>query len=206
VRISGPPVPPGSGTLVVRVPKRSEVHITTRTGDVEVSGLEGSAIVETLSADIEVHDRPRALELVTTSGDIEVAGVGERLHAASVSGDVVVANASGRADIETISGKISIDGVGLTGLRASTVSGNIASRGPLAGKGPYGIETNSGDVDVRLPAASALAIVVDTFSGRIKNGLSSATASGRHFELQVGKGGPTLRVATFSGDVHLRKR
>jgi DUF4097 and DUF4098 domain-containing protein YvlB len=102
-----------------------------------------------------------------------------------------------------VSGDIELRKARLERLQATTVSGDVDFAGELR-RGPHRVETNSGDVRVALPRSLALRILVSSFSGKIADGFADPPSQhdGAH-RRDLGKGGGTLEISTFSGDVRL---
>jgi hypothetical protein len=77
--------------------------------------------------------------------------------------------------------------------------------GRLAGPGPYGIVTVSGDVQVA--PSGDVRIELASLSGDLRSEIGGAADGGRGRRvLTVGKGGPLLTVRSLSGDVNVVRR
>jgi DUF4097 and DUF4098 domain-containing protein YvlB len=204
VRIDGPPGIPSSGTIKLRVPKGAELQVTARGGDVRGANLHGRATVASISGDIAIGGPATQIEIATTTGAVQVDGASGRVDVATISGKVGLAGVKGEIHVETVSGKIDITKARLERLQVETVSGAVEFAGELR-KGPHAIATHSGKVKVAVPRTVPLRIVVSTFSGRITDAFGDPP--GRHDDehrRELGKGGGTLEITTFSGDILLR--
>ncbi|HET6583125.1 MAG TPA: DUF4097 family beta strand repeat-containing protein, partial [Nannocystaceae bacterium] len=203
VRIDGPPGIPTGGTLKLRVPKGADLQLTSRGGDVRGVNLHGRASVASIGGDVRLSGPATRVEVATTSGEIRIDGANGRVDVATVSGKLALAGIKGELRAQSVSGDVEIDKARIDRLQLTTVSGDVELTGELR-KGPHGIDTNSGDVRVTLPRNLALRIVVSSFSGTISDGF--ADPPGKHegsHRRELGKGGATLEISTFSGDVKL---
>ncbi|HWB81543.1 MAG TPA: DUF4097 family beta strand repeat-containing protein [Nannocystaceae bacterium] len=203
VRFDGPPGIPTRGTVRLRMPKGAELQVSTRNGDVHAVDFGGRATIASIAGEVSVRGPAKQLEVATTSGAVEIAGADGRVDVATVNGRVQAANVGGDLHVETVSGRIEIAKAKLDRLELDTVSGDIEVGAELR-KGPHRIDTNSGAVALTLPRSLALRIAIATFSGKIVDRFETPTlrTRGRH-QRELGKGGGTLEVASFSGDVEL---
>lgn len=206
VRFDGPPGIPMRGTVRLRMPKSAELQVSTRNGDVRAVDFGGRATIAAIAGDISVSGPAKQLEVATTSGAVEIAGANGRVDVATVNGRVQAAGVGGDLHVETVSGRIEIAKAKLDRLELDTVSGDIEVGAELR-KGPHRIDTNSGDVMLTLPTTNPLRIAISTFSGKIIDRFEQPArrTRGKH-QRELGKGGGTLEVASFSGDVELAPR
>lgn len=127
--------------------------------------------VKTVSGDIEVAAAPAGAQLRSVSGEIKLQRAGGEVRVESVSGDVTLGAISGRLHVQTVSGDVEGD------LKAGLTAGDI--------------QTVSGEVDLRAPAALGLDVNASTMSGEVTSDF---------------KGGKVpLRVHTLSGDIQVRR-
>jgi DUF4097 and DUF4098 domain-containing protein YvlB len=203
VRIEGPPGIPTGGTLKLRVPKGADLQVTSRGGDVRGMNLHGRASVASISGKVRISGPAAGIEVATTSGDVRIDGANGRVDVATVSGKVALVAIKGELRAQSVSGDVEIGKARLDRLQVTTVSGDVELTGELR-KGPHGIDTNSGDVRVVLPRSLPLRILVSSFSGKIADGFADPPSQheGSH-RRDLGKGGGTLEISTFSGDVTL---
>jgi DUF4097 and DUF4098 domain-containing protein YvlB len=206
------------GTVHVKLPAQCMLEVRTASGDVSLSGegtLSTPVRVDTTSGDVTVRGGTRELLLDTSSGDIRVTGAALAvLEANTSSGDVQLDSGAGRAVIETASGDAALRN--LAGdLSATSSSGDVEARwSRLPAGARVRIETASGEVTLRMPAAVPLTGEVRTSSGRIQSDFPGAEdRRGRRFTLPGAAAGPPesaaagaeLSIKTVSGDVTLVK-
>jgi DUF4097 and DUF4098 domain-containing protein YvlB len=192
---------PMTGTLVLRVPQHAELRIETVNGDVAVHDLRGEAEIVTVSGRVAVDGQAERLEIVAVDGRVDVTGAPERVEVSTVSGAVTIAGAREEVEAESISGAITLRDVALGRLELTSVTGAIAVAGTF-GDGPLRIDTHGGAIDLAVPSRGPLEIVVDTFSGEIVDRFDApeVRVRGTH-RRALGRGGPTLRINSFSGAV-----
>ncbi len=206
VRFDGPPGIPTRGTVRMRLPKGAELQVTSRAGDVKAVDFAGRATIASIAGEVSVRGAAKQIEVATTSGAIEVVGAAGRVELASVSGQVQVAGMAGELRVESISGRVEIAKSRIDRLELDTVSGNVEVGAELR-NGPHRVDTHSGAVALHVPRTSALRIAISSFSGKIRDRFEAPAkrVRGTH-RRELGKGGGTLDIASFSGDVEIGPR
>ncbi|MGH7679042.1 MAG: DUF4097 family beta strand repeat-containing protein [Gemmatimonadaceae bacterium] len=126
----------------------------------------------------------------------------------SVSGNVSITGAEGRVRAGSVSGDVRLQGLRATGIRASSVSGDVDVRiDVLSGEGDLHFTSVSGNVTAELPRNFEADVSMRSVSGNIESDFP-LTLNGRmnrhSLEARIGKGGRQLEVTTVSGDVRLR--
>jgi hypothetical protein len=187
---------------------KGNVDLHSGSGDMTLTSLGGTATVRTGSGDVRVHGIAGATTLHTGSGDIRGDGTAA-LDVETGSGDVqLTESAPGDVRVRTGSGNITINDI-QGSFFAHTGSGEITAKGAM--KGNWEVQTGSGDVRVGLPSDAAFTIDIHTNNGVINVAQPVATTvQGRVREREhdmsgtVRGGGPTLRVSTGSGDIHVQ--
>ena len=149
-----------------------EIDVDSVSGDVDISGTAERTHLESVSGNLRARGLTGEMKFETVSGDIDAeSGVYREIGAGTVSGDINLRGtpaAGARVDVETMSGDVHLylpTDVSAR-LRASTFSGSIRSdfgkaeepeHGPGSsldatqgsGGGQIGIETFSGDIEIR---------------------------------------------------------
>ena len=173
----------GGGDLEISLPRRATVVVETSSGDLEVDGLTG-----------DQHYR-------MASGDLRMRAVGGGIVVQGVSGDLnVVAVADADVTLTTVSGDVELRAATLRSLSVASTSGDAKVAGRFAGKGPFSIETVSGDV--LLAPAGDVRMEMRTVSGDLSSDVGGRIESGRgRRSVSIGSGGPTLAIRSMSGDV-----
>jgi len=169
----------------VRAPSETSLQLATSSGDLAVSGVTGTAKLETSFGNIEVEEVRGLVSAQSDSGDITLIGLSEggdleaetnfgklvlrditadSLTAHSDSGDVQVeaVTLDGVLDLRTNFGKVTANGIRATSYRLKSDSGSLTLDGC---RGPLDLQTNFGDIEVRNATEAELTLKTD--SGRI---------------------------------------
>jgi DUF4097 and DUF4098 domain-containing protein YvlB len=193
-----------SGPVTVTANAR-RVEVVAQSGPVTIEGQVETLDVTAMSGPVRVSANVRQIATIEAlSGPVDVLGsVGEaRINA--VSGNVRVANASGgRVEIEAVSGNVALTGTRLRGS-VQSVSGNVVVGGSVGGA--LTLESHGGNVEFRVPSGTNAQVQVETFSGSLRSDFGDGGSRGRERRVTIGRGGPTVTITTFSGDVKLLRR
>jgi len=127
-------------------------------------------------------------ELLTVNGRVRVRDVDGRVVARTLNGDIEQERISGSVVARALNGSVRL------ALRA------------LPGRGAeLSLETVNGDLLVLLPPRTNADLELSTVAGRIENQLVlAASDSGESVRrVQLGRGGPTMRLRTVRGNIRL---
>lgn len=195
----------------IEVPSRLEVEVTSTSGDVQVTSIEGrctvegssgdvllksiggSAVVEVSSGDVEVQDVAGDVRVRLSSGDVVIRDAGGSLGLAATSGDVNVWRVTGDTEVELASGDCVIDGAnGSVALHIA--SGDATLVGVLGSVWATG---GSGDVTMDILPVGDKEFVVNTSSGDVH--VAFATPESYGFALDV-----STASGSIEGDLDIR--
>jgi hypothetical protein len=215
-----------------QLPAGGSIRIGNISGDVTVTGYDGTAIVVTGTKEgrdkevVQIEDR-------STASTVEVAvryphhcndcnaSVQFRVQVPrsisynfssihSISGDVNVTSITGRLDASTVSGTVHVTDV--TGsVSAKSVSGDVDVQiSRLEGTDDMNFSTVSGNVTAGLPAGLDASVEMSSFSGSIDTSFpieikEDRFTSGHRASGQIGSGSRRLRMSTMSGNLSLRQ-
>jgi DUF4097 and DUF4098 domain-containing protein YvlB len=193
-----------------RVTTSSQAELTSEFGDVTFkTGNTGSLTAKTNSGEVELRDLSvdglvfarsafgavnldqvlaQSYELDTDSGSVTVEGCTGTVKASSGFGDVEVTQAAqANLDLFTESGAI-------------TFSGSL-------GEGPHNLKGKFGDIELSIPADSALSFDMETGFGSISSDFEVTINGGsldeKHWVGTINGGGAELLVSTESGSISL---
>jgi hypothetical protein len=175
-----------------------------------------------ISIDYEIQAPEDAfLDAGSGSGDINIEGVGQNAKLSTGSGNIHATSLRGSFKVDTGSGNIYAEQAGQGDVKAQTGSGNIELRnlhgGLHAGTGSgnikvggtpaydWKLETGSGNVEFWAGNA-ALTLDASTGSGGVHCDQEMTTQGSQEHHHLSGKlhgGGPTVRIQTGSGDIHI---
>ncbi len=174
------------------------------------------------SLDIEIEVPPGAdVSIETASADVTVAGLSARTKIRTASGDVEMTAMGGKLELDAVSGEVNVTADASLDLRARTVSGDLAVRGPqvrqavvettsgdvrvdalLVGDGPFELQTVSGDVTI--VGRSGLRVEARTVTGDLRSDLPHRFDKGPgRKQLIVGDGSTTVGFRSISGDLRV---
>ena len=197
-----------SVTYEITVPADTTVRSRSGSGDQTIEGTRGSADIQTGSGDVKLASLTGEVHLQTGSGNIRAHSISGVVRGGTGSGDVEIEETgAGDVDLHTGSGNIQARGI-QGGFRGEAGSGDITAEGKQSGT--WDVHTGSGNVRLRLPGNAAFDADIATSSGSVDiNAPVEMTVQGRVEEARksvhgkVRGGGPTLRVRTGSGDIHV---
>lgn len=211
----------------------SSIRIHNISGNVTVTGYDGSAVVVTgtkqgANSDlVTIEDRSTAggLDLSVRyphpcnncQASVEFAVQVPRSISyhfddiRSISGEVSVIGVTGRVEASTVSGSVKVTDIAGS-VSAKSVSGEVdVDIDRLEGTSDMSFSTVSGGVTVKVPAGLDASIDMSTFSGSIDTDLpiqvrKEEFSSGQKASGQVGDGSRRLHMSTVSGSLSLKQR
>jgi DUF4097 and DUF4098 domain-containing protein YvlB len=193
----------------VWVPEPAAVEIKSVSGDVQVAAIGGKARIESVSGNVGLRGAAGA-EIKLVSGDLTIENIVGDAFLNAVSGDIDVTRIKGSIEADAVSGDIVLEDVSeAQTVDIKTVSGNVTYSGQLKEGARYELKTHSGDVRMTIPAGSGFDLEANTFSGDIDSEFEitvSGKISPKEIRGTVGKGGATLILKSFSGNVDLKKK
>lgn len=222
----------GFGTISLEQVRAANITIESRSGKLELENVRATG-------EMNLHTDFGNLDFMTGSADILEAKTNSgsiKLTSVTVAGGLVLRDEFGDVtldqvkaasyDVESNSGTITVDGV-KGPVRAHTGFGNINIRNAedvtidldtnsgsidfsgLLGEGPHTVHSDFGDIELNLPADSALDIEIETKFGRITSDIPiTVTLTG---EITQGRqsgtingGGAGIKVDTNSGNISIK--
>ena len=204
----------GEAVIDVHVPKNSTVEVSAVSADVTSRGVLGTQRLKSVSGEVVADVEGDNSEVRSVSGDMTVRGGGkpQSLRISSVSGNIDASNIAGKLDLVTVSGDARAQMGDATEIRGRTTSGDLEVRAKLVRDGRVDVEGVSGDMTLRIAAASGLALEIESFSGDIVGCLAKNVervnkyGPGTRLNHKMGDGGARVRAKTLSGDVDVCDR
>jgi DUF4097 and DUF4098 domain-containing protein YvlB len=181
--------------VVVRVPKGSDVELTTASASIDVRGPVGQAAVTSASGGVDLDEVAGRCEVSTASGGIRVRDVGGDLGFQSASGSLKVERVGAECRARTASGSITI-GRADAGVVAKTVSGSV--RVGEARTGVLDLHATSGGIGVGVRRGTLVWLDVSSVAGRVTSDLEGGDAAPDEGEEPL-----TLRASSVSGAIHI---
>ncbi|MBN2206867.1 MAG: DUF4097 family beta strand repeat protein [Candidatus Aminicenantes bacterium] len=146
---------------------------------------------ETVNGDVSVTGRYGAIDVETTNGGIDVRDAVGDLDAETTNGTIRVQGLDGRVDAETTNGSIRLEGIRWKdGLRAETTNGGISLRfeDPDKVNAQLRAETTNGHISFEFPVT-----------------LKTLKKSRRELDVEIGQGGPLIRLSTTNGSITIAR-
>ena len=200
-----------SGTLDVEDVRASQnIELTSKFGNVSFdSGSAGSLTVTTNSGVVSftfVNVRD-ALVVQDDFGNINLEKVNaESYDVQTNSGSILLDGAEGLVKAHTGFGNITVKNAEEVTLDLNTDSGTIDFEGSL-GEGPHTIHSNFGQIEVSIPADSALDVNFQTDFGKVRSDIPVSLTGDIDATHQVGTingGGSQFNVSTKSGGITIK--
>jgi len=191
------------------IPDQAAVDVNSISGDVRVAPLGGMAKVKCVSGSVDILGAA-GVDVDIKSGDLTLENIVGDAYLDITSGTIEATRIKGSIDAGVVSGDIVLRDISDAQIvNAKNISGNITYVGKIKAGGRYELKAHSGDVRMTVPADSAFDFEAYTFSGDIDSDFEIKVVgkiSPREIHGTVGKGGATVTLKTFSGNVDLKKR
>ena len=181
----------------VLVPADANVSLRSTTGPLHAEKLRGDVIMEGNMANVDVRD--------LSDGHV---------HVKTLNGPVTLTNVNdGHVEITSVSGDVALKAVNGPLVHVNSNSGKILYDGDFGDGGEYSLMTHSGDIDATTPSYASIEVVASSEQGKVENDFrlqpshsSFAAKAGSAFAGTVGKAASSVKLLSFSGKIHLKKR
>ncbi len=181
----------------VVVPADANVTLTSMTGPLHAEKLHGDVVMEGNTADVDVRDVSDAhVHVKTLNGPVTLTDIRDgHVEITSLGGDVVLTSVSGPlVSVNSSSGKIRYDG-------------------DFGDGGEYSLTSHTGDILATAPSYASIDVTARSEQGQVENDFqlqpkhtSFPIKAGSAFAGTVGKAASSVRLFSFSGKIHLKKR
>ncbi|HKW40499.1 MAG TPA: hypothetical protein VJN39_04555 [Gemmatimonadales bacterium] len=209
----------GRADLTVHVPRGATVWVKSLTASIAVEGVDGALDLNSVSGAIHVLGTPQDVSAETMQGDVEIAGGTGRARVKTVSGQVVLRGASADLGASTLSGTIIVraagwqrGGTGVQRGKFESVTGEIHFDGEVGRGGIIEVESQSGTVEIRVPATTVADFDLLSITGVITNAFnheqpqSRSGETGRELRFSTGVGGAQVTARSFKGAILLEPK
>jgi len=200
----------GTATLVLNVPRASELLLSTVSADQHISGIDVRRLqADTVSGSLTAAGRSGDSKLNTVSGNVIAKLQTPRLDVNTVSGRIDAGGGvSGDIGAQTVSGRVGVDAGRVQRLAVETVSGSIdLSTSGLAPGGRINVESVSASVNLRLPVKVSAQLSVNSFAGSINSDAGTVErpryGPGSSLDTKLGGGDGDIRIQSHSGSVRV---
>jgi DUF4097 and DUF4098 domain-containing protein YvlB len=181
----------------VLVPADASVTLHSMTGPVHVEKLRGDVMLEGSTASVDVHDVS-----------------GGHIHIKTLNGPVTLTNVSdGNVEITSVGGDVTLNAVNGSAVHVNSGSGKIHYDGNFGDAGDYAFTTHSGDIEAIAPAYASIDVVARSVQGMVEKDFplqpehtTFVARAGSAFAGTMGEAASSVKLLSFSGKIHLKKR
>jgi hypothetical protein len=195
--LSGADADSGRVEYQVQVPADANVTMSSATGPLHAEGLRGDLVLEGNTAVVDVRNVNEAhVRVKTLDGPVTVSNM--------IDGHVEITSVSGAIALKAVSGPL---------VHVNSTTGNVAYDGDFGDAGEYSLTTHTGDIEAIAPRYASIDVVATSMHGKVDNDFlldpvhnSFVERVGSTFAGTLGKAASSVRLVSFSGKIHLKKR
>jgi len=181
----------------VQIPSDASVTLHSGTGPLHAEKLQGDLNIECSSAVVDVRDLNNA-----------------HVHVRTMEGPVTLTNVrDAHVDITSVNGAVSLFDVTGRYVQVNSTAGGIRYDGDFGNGGEYLLSSHSGDIDAVAPAYASIDVTARSVKGQVVNDFPLqpkhtpfAIKVGSAFAGTMGKAASSVKLISFSGRIHFRKR
>jgi len=185
----------GIAEYAVFIPSTTNVNLHANTGPLRVEKLHGDVIVEAVSALVEVRDINNV-----------------HVHIKTMNGPITLSNIhQGHVEVTSISGDVNLNSVSGPLVQVNSSSGKIRYDGDFGAGGDYSLTSHTGDIDAVAPAEAPIDVTAQTVRGKVDSDFDLEAKrivprDDNNKSSFLGKAWSLVKLRSFSGKIHLRKR
>ena len=197
-------------TVVLRVPRRSDVSV--KTVDASIDARDASGWFYSVSGPIRLTGAATSLEVESMAGDVSLDVSAPWVRARTGGGRLAIAGAPEDLDAATVRGALDVEQAAVVRGRFASVDGDIRFAGTPPAGAVFEFSNHAGRVALTLPNSASALLDLSTITGVIDNGFTQirpvAGQGGRGgtLHLQLGLGAARVTVRTFKGTITLAKQ
>jgi DUF4097 and DUF4098 domain-containing protein YvlB len=180
----------------VQVPPDANVTLHSDTGRIHAEKLQGDVMVAGNEGPIDVIDC-----------------AGGHVHVRTLNGSVNLSNVHGHIEIMSMGGDVFMNQVSGTLVLVNSNSGRIKYAGDFGDDGEYDFTSHTGDIEATAPAFASIEVLARSDQGRVDSDFSLEpkhtpflASAGSAFAGTLGKAASSVKLFSFSGKIHLKKR
>jgi DUF4097 and DUF4098 domain-containing protein YvlB len=180
----------------VQVPRDANVTLHSDTGRIHAEKLQGDVMVAGNEGPIDVMDC-----------------AGGHVHVRTLNGSVTLSNVHGHIEVMSMGGDVFMNQVSGTLVLVNSNSGRIKYAGDFGDDGEYDFTSHTGDIEATAPAFASIEVLARSDQGRVDSDFSLepkhtpfVASAGSAFAGTLGKAASSVKLFSFSGKIHLKKR
>jgi DUF4097 and DUF4098 domain-containing protein YvlB len=187
----------GRVDYTVLVPSDASVTLHSTTGPLHAEKLSGDVSLEGATAIVDVREISDA-----------------HVHVRTLNGPVTLTNIhDGHVEITSVSGDVVLNSVSGPLVQVNSTSGRIRYDGDFGSGGQYSLTTHTGDIEASAPADASIDVTARSVKGKVENDFPLepkhtpfVIKAGSAFAGTIGQAASSVRLLSFSGKIHLKKR
>jgi hypothetical protein len=174
-------------------------------------------------ANVTLHSDTGRIHAEKLHGDVTVAGSdgpidvtdcgGGHVHVRTLNGSVSLNNVHGHIEIMSMGGDVLMNEVTGTLVQVNSNSGKIRYAGDFGDEGEYDFSSHTGDIEATAPALASIDVLARSDQGHVDSDFSLEpkhtpfyAKGGSAFAGTLGKAASSVKLFSFSGKIHLKKR
>jgi DUF4097 and DUF4098 domain-containing protein YvlB len=181
----------------VAVPIDAAVTLHSSTGPLHAEKLHGDVTLEGAGATVDCRDISNA-----------------HVHVKTLNGPITLTNINnGHVEITSVTGNVTLEEVSGPFVQVNSSSGNIVYDGDFGYGGEYSLMSHSGNIDATVPTYASIDVTARSIKGQVQNDFPLrpkhtpfVIKAGSAFAGTIGKAGSSVKLLSFSGRIHLKKR
>ncbi len=181
----------------VSVPSDANVTLHSITGPLHAEKLHGDVTLEGATANMDVRDISDA-----------------HVHVKSLNGPVTLTNIrGGHVEITSVTGNVVLASVSGPLVQVNSTSGRITYDGDFGNSGEYLLTSHTGDIDASAPPDASIDVTARSVKGKVENDFllepkhtPFVIKAGSAFAGTLNKAASSVKLLSFSGKIHLKKR
>jgi DUF4097 and DUF4098 domain-containing protein YvlB len=186
------------------------VTLRTSSANVAVTGVQREMIADVGAANVTVADAGGPISLTATTGNIDVENAAQDVRVVSINGRTHIRCVQGRVDVSDTSGVITLVAIG-GDVDVMTSGGRASFTGSLRDHGYYRLRTLSGAVHVAVPEdAIDFTVTLSSYSGEIETDVPPGNNAADHEKqrrvvLNYGVANAQVELDAFNGRVRFSR-
>jgi len=116
-------------------------------------------------------------------------------------------------EITSVGGDVALNAVNGSVVHVNSGSGKIHYDGDFGDAGDYSLTSHSGDIEAIAPAYASIEVIARSVQGTVEKDFplqpehtSFVPRAGSAFAGTMGEAGSSVKLLSFSGKIHLKKR
>jgi len=210
----------------VIAPKKFNVELKSKGGNIVVTDLEGTADARTSGGNLDFGEMQGPIVGKTLGGSIAVASCKEKLAVETSGGNITIGDANSSVSAKTLGGSIkiqkakgdvvahtsggNIDIADVAGkLEASTLGGSVNANLSQPPPGDCVLKTTGGNIQVKLPETAGVDLDAKSKGGSVSTDFPVPNESKPRrtsLKTKLNGGGPAFVARTSGGSVRINKR